>query len=137
MSEQAGKTPGVQAVKAKMSGHELADFSDDFARHALESIVFLCIGTDRSTGDALGPLTGSRLSEYGFPQVIGTREPCDAFNLEARLQSIPEDQVVIAIDACLGQSSSVGYFFASEGPLTPAQSVGGKLPAVGTTAWRL
>ena len=40
MSEQAGKTPGVQAVKAKMSGHELADFSDDFARHALESIVF-------------------------------------------------------------------------------------------------
>ena len=44
--------------------------------------------------------------------------------------------MVIAIDACLGQSSSVGYFFASEGPLTPAQSVGGKLPAVGTTAWR-
>ena len=137
MSEQAGKTPSVHAVKAKMSGHELSDFSGIAQRHMLGSIVFLCIGTDRSTGDALGPLTGSRLVEYGFPQVIGTLpEPCDAFNLEARLQSIPEDQVVIAIDACLGQSSSVGYFFASEGPLIPAQSVGGKLPAVGTTAWQ-
>ena len=30
MSEQAGKTPGVQAVKAKMSGHELADFFGRF-----------------------------------------------------------------------------------------------------------
>ncbi|SEM44309.1 putative sporulation protein YyaC [Paenibacillus sp. cl141a] len=133
MSEQAGKTPSVHAAKAKMSGHELADFFRGISqRHALGSIVFLCIGTDRSTGDALGPLTGSRLVECGFPQVIGTLpEPCDAFNLVAKLQGIPEDQVVIAIDACLGQSSSVGYFFAGEGPLTPAQSVGGKLPAVG------
>ncbi|WP_194544582.1 spore protease YyaC [Paenibacillus sp. JZ16] len=133
MSEQAGKTPGVQAVKAKMSGHELADFFRTISqRHALDSIVFLCIGTDRSTGDALGPLTGSRLSEYGVPHVIGTLpEPCDAFNLEARLQGIPEDKSIIAIDACLGQSSSVGYFFTCEGPLTPAQSVGGRLPAVG------
>ncbi|MGV2806867.1 spore protease YyaC, partial [Clostridium perfringens] len=51
MSEQAGKTPGVQAVKAKMSGHELTDFFRSISqRHSLDSIVFLCIGTDRSTG---------------------------------------------------------------------------------------
>lgn len=70
--------------------------------------------------------------EYGFPHVIGTLlDPCDAFNLELRLQGLPEDKAIIAIDACLGQASSVGYFFTCEGPLMPAQSVGGRLPAVG------
>ncbi|MEJ9222140.1 spore protease YyaC [Paenibacillus glucanolyticus] len=133
MSEQADKPPIVYAAKAKMSGHELMVFFQMISqRHAIESIVFLCIGTDRSTGDALGPLTGSRLAAYGFPHVIGTLpEPCDAFNLQARLNGVPADKVIVAIDACLGQASSVGYFFTSEGPLTPAQSVGGKLPSVG------
>ena len=32
-----------------------------------DNLVFCCIGTDRSTGDALGPLTGSLLSNYQFP----------------------------------------------------------------------
>lgn len=133
MSEQADKPTSMHAAKAKMSGSELMFFFRAISQqHALESIVFLCIGTDRSTGDALGPLTGSRLVEYGFPHVIGTLpDPCDAFNFEARLNGIPDGKVVIAIDACLGQPSSVGYFFAGHGPLTPAQSVGGKLPAVG------
>lgn len=133
MSEQVGRTPSMHAAKIKMSGCELTDFFHMIAkRHALDDIVFLCIGTDRSTGDALGPLTGSRLKEYGLPHVIGTLpEPCDALNLETKLSGIPEDKIIIAIDACLGQPSSVGCFFVSEGALTPAQSVGGKLPAVG------
>ena len=42
MSEQAGKTPGVQAVKAKMSGHELADFFGRFrAACAGEHRIFM------------------------------------------------------------------------------------------------
>lgn len=133
MSKQVGKNPSLHAAKNKMSGCELRVFFHMIAqRHELDSIVFLCIGTDRSTGDALGPLTGSRLKEYGFTHVIGTLpEPCDALNLETKLGGIPEDKIIIAIDACLGQPSSVGSFFASEGALSPAQSVGGKLPAVG------
>ena len=32
-------------------------------------IVFLCIGSDRVTGDCLGPYIGYRLSQYHFPGV--------------------------------------------------------------------
>lgn len=39
-------------------------------------LLFCCIGTDRSTGDALGPLTGSLLTGLpSFPfEVVGTLE---------------------------------------------------------------
>lgn len=40
--------------------------------HSPAEITFVCIGTDRSTGDALGPLTGSLLQESGMENVIGT-----------------------------------------------------------------
>lgn len=102
------------------------------SRYELDQITFLCIGTDRSTGDALGPLTGSELRAYGFPHVVGTlSSPCDASSLEVCTQAIPENHIVIAVDACLGQSLSVGSFLVSDEPLFPAQSVGYALPAVG------
>ena len=33
-------------------------------------VVFLCIGTDRSTGDSLGPLIGSRLEAEGIGDAV-------------------------------------------------------------------
>ena len=33
-------------------------------------VVFLCIGTDRSTGDSLGPLIGSRLEAEEIGDVV-------------------------------------------------------------------
>ncbi|MGN7765125.1 spore protease YyaC [Paenibacillus sp. 22594] len=119
--------------RKKMDASGLTSFFQEIAfRHPLEQITFLCIGTDRSTGDALGPLTGSRLLEHGFLHVSGTLpSPCDADNLEARIAEIPEGQVIIAIDACLGPPASLGYFLTAAEPLLPAQSVGLMLPAVG------
>lgn len=133
MGDYAGFRQNAPATKIKLSGEQLQSFFTSISQqHSMDQITFICIGTDRSTGDALGPLTGSRLLEYGFPHVIGTlSNPCDACNLETRLQDIPEGSIVIAIDACLGQSSSVRYFFVSAGPLHPAQSVGKPLPSVG------
>jgi len=32
-------------------------------------IVFICVGTDRSTGDALGPLVGSHLLNKNFRKI--------------------------------------------------------------------
>lgn len=116
-----------------MSGDDLSSFFYGIKqRHSGEQIVFLCIGTDRSSGDALGPLVGSRLVELGFEHVIGTLpSPCDAGNLEQLLLNIPSESIIIAIDACLGAASSVGSFLVSGQPLQPAQSVGLTLPAVG------
>ena len=56
-------------------------------------VVFLCIGTDRSTGDSLGPLIGSRLEaeEIGDVVVIGTLEhPVHAVNLDRTMEDIEE-----------------------------------------------
>ena len=54
-------------------------------------IILLCIGSDRSTGDSLGPLVGHKLSKYPLQQVsvYGTlEEPVHAANLEYKISQI-------------------------------------------------
>ncbi len=100
-------------------------------------LIFFCIGTDRSTGDALGPLTGSLLSEspvFPFP-VIGTLEnPLHALNLQQHIDQTQQDTpsaFIVAIDACLGQGSSIGQLLLHTGPIYPGKAVGKELPPVG------
>lgn len=101
--------------------------------HAGKEIIYLCIGTDRSTGDSLGPLVGSLLEERGVAGVMGTlRIPCDANTLPRLAPTLPDDAIIVAIDACLGRAESVGLFLASRGPLVPARSVNGGFGAIGT-----
>ena len=111
-------------------------FLAEFYEPASE-LVFLCIGTDRSTGDSLGPLTGSKLqalNSHSVP-VYGTLDqPVHAVNLEeniALINSKHQKPFIIAIDACLGRSESVGYVSIKEGPLQPGTGVNKSLPAVG------
>ncbi|OMC64112.1 spore protease YyaC [Paenibacillus sp. FSL H7-0326] len=127
-------TSRTTASGHKRSGKEalVSFFKQIGAQHSIDKITFICIGTDRSTGDALGPLTGSYLVEYGFQHVIGTLpEPCDASTLKQMIRAIPADHAVIAIDACLGSSTDIGQYLCLERPLVPAESVKGDLPAVG------
>ncbi len=98
-------------------------------------IVVLCVGTDRSTGDALGPLVGSALMNTTNTPIYGTlNDPVHALNLTERVESIQRSFVqpyILAIDACLGQTSSVGTIHASEGPVKPGAGVKKELPPVG------
>jgi putative sporulation protein YyaC len=100
-------------------------------------VVFACIGTDRSTGDALGPLVGQKLRRLGCTpeEVIGTlEEPLHALNLADRLRPVLESAgrpLVVAVDAALGSSANVGAISARPGGLRPGQGVGKDLPAVG------
>lgn len=99
-------------------------------------LIILCIGTDRSTGDALGPFVGTRLLEQNHDcYVFGTLEsPVHAVNLKETIQHIERSFVhpyIIAVDACLGQSSSVGKIQFAQGPLKPGAGVNKKLPEVG------
>lgn len=94
-------------------------------------VAFLCIGTDRSTGDSLGPLVGRYLKRRGVPNVIGTlHDPCHAVNLQECLDSL-HGKFVIAIDSCLGRSESIGRIDIKEGPLQPYAGVNKELPAAG------
>lgn len=97
-----------------------------------EDIVFLCIGTDRSTGDALGPLLGTALEKLGYDNVIGTvHYPAHALNLQARLDSIPSHKFIIAVDACLGKREYISTISIHDGPLRPGAAVNKNLPTCG------
>ncbi len=101
-------------------------------------LIILCIGTDRSTGDSLGPLVGTKLKSMdcmaNIP-IFGTLdEPVHAVNLQDTLKIIDDSypkSFIIAVDACLGRSESVGYISIKEGPLQPGTGVNKTLPAVG------
>lgn len=100
-------------------------------------IVLVCIGTDRSTGDCLGPLVGSKMlgSHTHSFIVYGTLDdPVHASNLNDRLveiQSRHPEAVIIAVDACLGHLENVGCVNIGEGSLQPGAGVHKTLPAVG------
>lgn len=97
----------------------------------------VCIGTDRSTGDSLGPLVGTRLKLHEFQDfsILGTLdEPIHALNLVETIQFLNNnfsDFGVIAIDASLGQLSSVGCIQVLKGPLKPGAGVKKELPEIG------
>lgn len=123
-----------RTFRKKIKGTELVTFFRYIHEEGFTSdqLVFVCIGTDRSTGDALGPLVGTMLEEAGYPHVLGTlSRPFDASNMFARLKEIPPGKKVIAIDACLGQPASVGFYQVSNQPLEPGKAVGTGLPCVG------
>ncbi len=102
-----------------------------------QPIVVVCIGTDRSTGDSLGPLIGSSLARLNSSlfHLYGTlEEPVHAMNLEETLDLISRahcNPFVIGIDACLGQSTSVGCIQLGDGPVRPGAGVNKTLPPVG------
>lgn len=100
-------------------------------------LVFLCIGTDRSTGDALGPLVGERLQRMvgDCASVLGTLDvPVHASNLQEvldRLSATEPGAVIVAVDACLGRTESVGTIAVGRGGLAPGAGVNKALPTVG------
>lgn len=100
-------------------------------------LVFLCIGSDRMTGDCLGPYVGQKLSRYNTIgiSVYGTLDiPVHALNLEeisSLIRLRHPDALVIAIDACLGQKKHLGYVTIGNGALYPGAGVRKELSPVG------
>ena len=98
-------------------------------------LVWVCVGTDRVTGDSLGPFVGTMLTEAGVPNVYGTIDhPVHALNLAETLERIKEahpDACIVGIDACLGKEESVGSMELRDGALEPGAGIGKTLPSVG------
>lgn len=100
-------------------------------------LIIICIGTDRSTGDSLGPLVGMHLEAYSLPGVFvfGTLDqPVHAINLEDTLSMIHssyKNPFILAIDACLGKQENIGKIYVSNGPVLPGAGVNKRLMPVG------
>lgn len=119
----------------RLSHHLFHTFMQDVQQ---KERVILCIGTDRSTGDALGPLVGSKLERrlHAPIPVYGTLDrPVHAANLVETLDRIARahrDPYILALDACLGQFQHIGTITLDEGPVKPGAGVQKNLPPVGS-----
>ena len=103
-------------------------------------LVFLCIGSDRVTGDCLGPYIGHQLLEHLNTDthgvyVYGTlKSPVHALNLSRisrQIKILHPEGLVIAVDASLGQKKHLGYVTIADGALYPGAGVQKNLPPVG------
>lgn len=110
-------------------------FTKEFSRS--DKFVLFCIGTDRITGDSLGPLVGYKLKKFDLENVFvyGTLdEPIHALNIEQSLALVKEKHPnlpIIAVDASLGHSSHLGCITVSKEALKPGIGVKKKLKHVG------
>jgi putative sporulation protein YyaC len=98
--------------------------------------VVACIGTDRATGDSLGPLVGTFLkTKHPEWPVFGTlAEPLHALNLPETLEIIRSryaGRPVVAVDSALGASESVGNICVRRGSCRPGSGLNKNLPAIG------
>jgi putative sporulation protein YyaC len=99
------------------------------------NISVVCIGTDRSTGDSFGPLTGhmlSRLTLIDF-DLYGTLEsPVHALSLSEVMSGIDTgNSLIIAVDAGMGDAGLVGSIGIGYEPVKPGSGLGKTLPCVG------
>ena len=94
-----------------------------------QPVIVMCIGSDRSTGDSLGPLVGYKLSKFTFENVhvYGClQSPIHAANLSAAIDKIRRQHsrpFIIALDASLGKKEHIGFITIGTGPLKPGLGV--------------
>lgn len=102
-----------------------------------DEIIFLCIGSDRITGDSLGPLIGHQLSKCHLDhvQIYGTlSHPVHALNLSETINKISSrhpSALLVAIDASLGSKKHLGFITVGNGTISPGAGVHKKLDPVG------
>ena len=109
---------------------KLLESSINNAAKEYKKVIFVCIGTDRSTGGCYGPMVGTFLKRQGF-NVYGTIEnPVHALNMELILKNIDmKNNLIIAVDACIGED--IGDVKICDSPVYPGKGAGKNLPKVG------
>lgn len=103
-----------------------------------KEFVIINIGTDRVTGDCLGPLLGTLLEEKELSniKIYGTlKDPIHAKNLEYKILEIYKahpDAFFLAIDACLAQDyEHLDKIYLRSIPIQPGKGLGKDLLSVG------
>ncbi len=98
--------------------------------------VIMCIGSDRVTGDCLGPIVGQMLIERGADAFVygNLTRPVTALNLKdswRHIKRVHPDKKVLAIDSSVGKEADIGKIRVAFGSIAPGSADGKKLPKVG------
>jgi putative sporulation protein YyaC len=102
------------------------------------SPIILCVGSDLSVGDSLGPIVGTKLKEklcginlyvYGTLKKPITAKEVKYLNKFLK-QTHPQSQI-IAVDAAVGKSGDIGLIKVNNDKLSPGSGANKKLAAVG------
>lgn len=127
---------GIDSISYEYIGDYLYKILNPIAKDN-QTIIFLCIGSDRSTGDSLGPLIGHNLKSIKEKNIyiLGSLEkPVHSQNLQATLDKINSyfiNPYIVAIDASLGSIQNIGKIFIENKPLFPGLALNKELPPVG------
>lgn len=107
--------------------------------------LFLCVGSDKITGDCYGPIVGQKLKEgfkntYQNIHVYGTLdEPISAINLEGvvnKIYKIYNKPCIIAIDSALGAQNDIGKILVTNKKIQCGKGTNKKLISVGDISIR-
>lgn len=102
-------------------------------------VIFLCVGTDRITGDTFGPIVGHKLKrlyeEVRNIEVIGDLDDtvCDT-NIECVMQNIRnnfDNPFIVAIDSALSSSENVGRIIVEDRGILLGQGMGKNKMSIG------
>lgn len=100
-------------------------------------VVVLCIGSDKISGDSLGPLVGSYLREdYRLPcPVYGIEgQSVNGVNLDSYTDMVRyrhKKSTVIAVDAAIGNQNDVGKVRLRRGGIKAGGALGSKRGYIG------
>lgn len=83
-------TPYILKTDGEAEAAEMSSRIAGILQSHPQEMVFLCIGSDRSTGDSFGALAGTMLKEKQVPyHIFGTlSEPVHALNFKNTLNEI-------------------------------------------------
>lgn len=114
----------------------------DFKRKNYTDLIFLCIGTDRVTGDSFGPLVGYRLkkllTELQYQEhilVMGDlEETVCATNIEEKIKYIQEQYYmpyIVAIDAAFSSKENIGKIIINKKGIKIGKGINKKFKEIG------
>jgi putative sporulation protein YyaC len=99
--------------------------------------VIVCVGTDLSIGDSLGPIVGTMLYEYRldafvYGRLSETITAKDVRSIKTFLEKAHPTAKTLIVDAAIGEKNDVGSIKLSLAPIRPGLGANKDLPKIGT-----
>lgn len=115
---------------------QIKPLTESLSRLLRRRPIILCIGSDRVTGDCVGPIVGHLLkTRFDVPAFVygGLDSPVNAVNVAETIRFIAarHSEPVLVIDSSVGSRDEVGCIRLFKGALRPGSALGKDLGSVG------